>query len=94
MLKEMSSDEYIDHIKESFEDKYFTEEGKFIFSKAALIDGLYSVQEDSILMEHYLDQDIFVKNDLTYLARKMQVISNVLNTSMSHFRLENNEEAE
>ena len=88
-MKPMPMDEYLGHIKESFEDRYFEGDDNFLFSKSALVDGLSHIEHDSMWLEHSLEPGKeILRRDLVYMARKMQAVANILRTSLDGIRLQ------
>lgn len=84
----MKKSEYISHVRESFEGKYFKGKDKFLFSKAALLDGLTYLEHNSMFIEHSLDEDQFVMRDeLIFVTRRLQAVANILRISLDGVHL-------
>lgn len=96
----MYPQEYLAHVRESFEDKYFDGDDGFIFSKAALVDGLSDIEGTSMWFEQSLDKmnesnrdkvviDELVIDELIYISRRLQACANILRISLDGMRLQN-----
>lgn len=84
----MTDSEYISHLSETFDEDHFDNQANFVFSKTALLEGLSSIEEDSMMIEVSLEEDGDIDGcDLVYLSRKIQSISNILRSSMKNMKL-------
>lgn len=87
-MSSINPKDYTNYLKYSFDPKFFDGEDKFIFSMEALLDGLSSIEEESIVAESILETDVTPINlDLICLMRKINVISGFLKTSLKGTRL-------
>ncbi len=89
----MSVDEYRSLLSVSFDSKYFDGEDGFVFSKAALLDGLDTIEKESIYIEYMMDAENipeYNKEALFHVLRKMQVIANILRRCLDGVRIQTN----
>ena len=89
----MSTNEYKGHLSDSFSPKYFTGQDGFVFSKAALYDGLEAIELIMVGMEVDLDPEDcanMFQNDQRQFFRKTQVIANILKRCLDGVHLHTN----
>ena len=91
-MKEMSSQEYSSHIKDSFPEEYFTRNDGFVFSNSSLKEGLEIIQTYSISMEETLEYSIDTvedrRNTLTHYLRKLQAVASILRIGLDGTRIQ------
>ncbi len=91
-MREMSTFEYMSHIKESFPKEYFTSNNGFVVSTTSLKEGLEVIQAYSVGMEESLEETTDTIEDrthtLTHYLRKLQAVANVLRQGLDGTRLE------
>jgi exosome complex RNA-binding protein Rrp4 len=87
----MSTNEYMSHLKESFNQECFTSNNGFVVSKSSLKEGLEVIQIYSIGMEETLEHSTDTIEDrrhtLTHYLRKLQAVANVLSQGLDGIRI-------
>lgn len=80
----MDESEFDQHMRTVFEPKFY-EDGKFVYTKEALIHGLDTLSYDSFSIEmHLVENAAYFKGRFTILEtlRKMQALASMLSIAL------------
>lgn len=87
----MTAAEFTQHLRDSLEEKYFLDNGKFAFGKGAVLNGLDSITLDAMYMEFALAECLEDRMSRAcrealdhgvWSCRKIQAVSNFLQLAM------------